>query len=238
MAIKIKRPVLKKAKEPSMKNYELIEVSRVRKAGWNYKKEDKKRAKQLAHILSRSGQVVNINVREIKDGGVEVFDGNHRIDAAILLGWTHIVAYNHGRLKLAEAQRLAIELNESGFAPDPKKLDEVIDNLKKRYKITDLKLTMPVGTLVQETRFSDDYNPEELPEPEIEGEDSRNGRFIITFADEEQRAFLRDLLCVPGTRIVYTCDSVVEGLEQQAILAEVEDDGDPDYFADIMGSPF
>ena len=70
-------------KNKTLKDYgfELMEVSKLIKADWNYKTDDEKKLKDLQENFKRNGQVENIIVRELSKGKYEVVNGNHRLDA-------------------------------------------------------------------------------------------------------------------------------------------------------------
>lgn len=106
------------------RQFELVRVSKLRKAPWNYKEEDEELSEKLLNAIKRSGQTVNIIVREIKDGNYEVVDGNHRVDVFQKLDLDEVYAVNLGRVSVAEAKRQAVEVNETKFTINPKDASE------------------------------------------------------------------------------------------------------------------
>lgn len=124
-------------------NFIEIEISRLVKADWNYKEDDEFKKQKLIENIKRNGQLENIIIRELDTGFYEVVNGNHRVDAFIELNYTHIVAYNCGKISLAHAQRIAIETNETRFASNTEKLAKLIEEIKLEFSEDELKLTLP-----------------------------------------------------------------------------------------------
>jgi hypothetical protein len=112
-------------------------------ADWNYKTEDEALSDKLVANIRRNGQLENIIVRELSTGNYEVVNGNHRLKAFQRLGYSDVLVYNCGNLTLAEAQRLAIETNETRFASDQYKLAERMAELSERFGAEDLALSTP-----------------------------------------------------------------------------------------------
>ena len=85
------------------------------KADWNYKEEDEYTSMKLRNNIQRNGQTENTHVRLLKTGYYEVVNGNHRLDEFNKLGKKYVYAYDHGEISLLEAQRIAIETNETHY---------------------------------------------------------------------------------------------------------------------------
>jgi hypothetical protein len=96
-----------------------IPIAQLRPAPWNYKVDDDFLAKRLEANIRRNGQVENLIVRELGDGTFEVVNGNHRLVTFRALGMAEAMCYNVGTVAVRDAQRLAIETNETKFASDP-----------------------------------------------------------------------------------------------------------------------
>ena len=92
-----------------------IQISKLVKANWNYKEENEKQTDKLLNNFKRNGQIENILIRELDTGFYEVVNGNHRLDVMKILKLKKAHAYNFGKISLAEAQRIAIETNETKF---------------------------------------------------------------------------------------------------------------------------
>lgn len=120
-----------------------IEVSKLVKADWNYKEENEQQTENLLNNFKRNGQIENILIRELDTGYFEVVNGNHRLDVMKILKMKKAHAYNCGKIGLAQAQRLAIETNETKFESDNIKMAEIISTLSKEFPITELAKTMP-----------------------------------------------------------------------------------------------
>ena len=127
----------------SLENYKLVEVSRLRKAKWNFKVEDEAQAVKLANNIRRNKQLVNIIVRELPNNNLEVVDGNHRVDTFKELGIKEVVAYNLGPVSIIEAKRLSVEINETRFAADQTRLGKLTKELVAKIGMDDLKQTLP-----------------------------------------------------------------------------------------------
>lgn len=125
-----------------------IEISRLVRADWNYKENDEVLAQKLANNIKRNGQIENIIVRELDTGYFEVVNGNHRFDVLGQLGFEKVHCYNLGKISLAQAQRIAIETNETKFKNNMQKLEDLLAEIHIEFDAADLSETMP---------FSQDY---------------------------------------------------------------------------------
>lgn len=162
-----------------MKLFDLmIDVPLVKlvKAPWNYKTDDPDMAKKLKANMYRNGQLENIVVRELPDGLYEIVNGNHRFTALIELGFESVTCANLGKISLEEAQRIAIELNETRFATNTQALSELLVGLVDSFGEKDLLFTSPFSademkTLTDPTLFMPPPDP--TPNPEFSGDGSR-----------------------------------------------------------------
>lgn len=121
-----------------------IATEKLRKAPWNYKDDDPFRAAKLAENMRKNGQVLNLVVREMPDSLYEVLDGNHRLDAVLLLGWKSCLCYNAGPLTEPQAKRLAIEVNETRFPTNIPRLSTIVQELSGIFGKEDLLSTFPL----------------------------------------------------------------------------------------------
>lgn len=144
-----------------------LPLEKLVKAGWNYKEEDPEMTAKLAANILRNGQVENLIVRELKTGFYEVVNGNHRYDVLVALGFKEALCFNLGPVTLPQAQRIAIETNETRFASDDYRLSEIIRKVAAAFEEEDYKASMP---------FSDEefdallrLKPEEAAEYESSG---------------------------------------------------------------------
>lgn len=126
------------------KNYKIFPIGILVKAEWNYKTENPERSNKLQESLKRHGQIETMHVRKLETGYYEVVNGNHRLDDLIIIGTTHVIAYDHGEISLAEAQRIAIQTNELRFDADPYKLGEILSNLSDIFGDEDLFKTIDI----------------------------------------------------------------------------------------------
>tara|TARA_R110000787_G_scaffold70574_4_gene156828 strand:- start:5031 stop:5678 length:648 start_codon:yes stop_codon:yes gene_type:complete len=125
------------------KGFTDLDVSKLVKADWNYKEENEAQTENLLNNFKRNGQIENIIIRELDTGFYEVVNGNHRVDVMKILKIKKVHAYNCGKISLPEAQRLAIETNETKFDSDSLKLADLINTLAKEFPIEELSKTMP-----------------------------------------------------------------------------------------------
>lgn len=124
------------------KGFMEISVKKLKPAEWNYKKDDDEKALKLLSNIKRNGQLENIIVRDIGRGKFEVVNGNHRLPVFKELGIDPMV-FNLGKITQAEAERIAIETNETRFETDHIALAERIAGLMDEWSIEDLAATMP-----------------------------------------------------------------------------------------------
>jgi hypothetical protein len=125
------------------KGFTDIEVSKLVKAVWNYKEEDEKQTQKLIENFKRNGQVENIQIRELDNGSYEVVNGNHRLDVMNELKMKKCHVFNYGKITLAEAQRIAIETNETRFQTNAFKLGELIKDMSETFSLDEMAKTMP-----------------------------------------------------------------------------------------------
>lgn len=121
----------------------VVSVAKLVKAPWNYKTDDTVMLAKLVANLRRNGQLELVKVRDLPDGSLEVVDGNHRVDAFNILGWTSVLAYRLGEVTVEDAQRIALELNETRFRSDHLRIAEIVGSLSAKYPMDDLESTLP-----------------------------------------------------------------------------------------------
>lgn len=125
------------------KNYKIFPAELLLEAPWNYKKDDDFKSEKLRNNIKRNGQIENIHVRELDTGYYEVVNGNHRLKDMRLLGKEFVFCYDHGKIMLDEAKRIAVETNETRFDTDDVKLAALLEELKNAFDDDDLDLTLP-----------------------------------------------------------------------------------------------
>ncbi len=111
-----------------------IPIDALVKASWNYKADDDDMAAKLLENIRRNGQIQNLIVRALSPAERagyttavrEVVNGNHRLEAFRALGLKDAVCYDLGLVSAADAKRIAIETNETYFAPDHVKLADLL----------------------------------------------------------------------------------------------------------------
>lgn len=122
--------------------FEDIEIKKLVKANWNYKKEDENLFAKLLHQMKNNGQIENIIIRKLSPDKYEVINGNHRLDVMRILKYEKCHVYNYGDITLSQAKRIAIETNETYFDSDKRKKSEIICQLTKEFEINDMIKTM------------------------------------------------------------------------------------------------
>jgi ParB-like chromosome segregation protein Spo0J len=129
-------------RSPSSGKFLPIPVESLKRAPWNYKQENKALTKKLVANIKRNGQLENLVVREL-DGEYEVVNGNHRLDAYKELGVVEAMCLNLGDVPVEAAMRVAIELNETRFPTNDRKLALLVAAILKQVDKTDALSTLP-----------------------------------------------------------------------------------------------
>lgn len=120
-----------------------LQVQSLVKANWNYKTDSEEVKEKLRENIKRNGLIENLIVRELDTGFFEVVNGNHRFDVIKELGSESVMCFNLGVVSQAQAMRIAIETNETKFAPDNLKLAESLKEIGLEFSLDDLEKTMP-----------------------------------------------------------------------------------------------
>lgn len=120
-----------------------LPIAALRKAPWNYKTDDANLLGKLVENIRRNRIVQNLVVRPISAKEFEVVNGNHRLDALIVLGMEKVMCCVVPINDISEAKRLAIELNQTSFAADPIRLGEAVAELMKVQSADELAKSMP-----------------------------------------------------------------------------------------------
>tara|TARA_R100001244_G_scaffold132321_1_gene108197 strand:+ start:8049 stop:8720 length:672 start_codon:yes stop_codon:yes gene_type:complete len=159
-----------------------IELSKLIKADWNYKEEEEDKSQKLTENFKRNGQIENILIRELDTGFFEVVNGNHRLDVMNKLKLKKAHAYNLGTISLAQAQRIAIETNETKFSVDNVVLGGIIKEMLSEFNIEELSKTMAYSEneLENLSKLSDfDWEAFESDEEGISLDAEQNDAFVF-----------------------------------------------------------
>jgi hypothetical protein len=124
-------------------NFKLVPVDLLVKAPWNYKEEREDISLKLRENMKRIGQVQNLMVRLLPTRYFEILNGNHRIDEMIALGFRFAFVYDFGGISQHEAERIAVETNETNFPTDQLRLAEIVRDLRQEFPLEDLQMTLP-----------------------------------------------------------------------------------------------
>lgn len=171
-------------------------IEKLVKADWNYKDDDPDKAAKLAANIKRNGQVENLMIRELPTGFYEVLNGNHRLDVFTELEMDTAICFNFGKISLAHAQRLAIELNETRFPSNNLRLGQLIKEMGvgagAEFSLEEMAETMPftgdeLRSLVDLVDFDwSRYDKDKEPDPpppgpgdEMEGASSMKIRVVV-----------------------------------------------------------
>lgn len=147
-----------------MKGFMEIDISRLRKADWNYKKDNPEILKKLIENIRKNGQIENIIVRELEKEIYEVVNGNHRVDALLSVGIEKVYCFNLGEISLEQAKRIAIETNETRFETDAFIISDIMKELSESFGISEIELTMPftddeINNMIKITDFVIEEEP-------------------------------------------------------------------------------
>ncbi|MCL5992355.1 MAG: ParB N-terminal domain-containing protein [Bacteroidetes bacterium] len=174
----------------NFKNYKIFPIELLVPANWNYKTDDAFMAQQLLNNIKRNGQIVTCQLRLLDTGYYEVVDGNHRLVAFYKLGKKFVIAYDHGKISLDEARRIAVETNETNFDADVEKLSKLLQEIKIVFPEDDLMSTMPFS----EEEFGDLLDAAlDDTNPELEDIDEDNFETEIPEVPKTQRGDLYEL---------------------------------------------
>lgn len=149
-----------------------IPIEKLVKANWNYKNDDVELKEKLKANIKRNGQIENLIVRELETGFFEIVNGNHRYDALFELKTKSVMCYNLGSISLQQAQRIAIETNETRFTSDTDKLSALLNEINIEFEYEDLLSTLP-------------YDADEFKEL-LEGGSDIDLNFVATEDDFEE----------------------------------------------------
>lgn len=127
----------------------VVPVALLMKAPWNYKKGDEMMEAALAANIAHSGQIINCCIRRLRDGTYEICDGNHRRDVFTLNEQENAFCVdlrkrtNGNPISVAEAKRIAGEVNETRFDTDPLLFGQLILDIRKVFPLEVLAQTFP-----------------------------------------------------------------------------------------------
>lgn len=162
---------------------EEIEISRLNKAPWNYKRDDSEMAEKLTENIRRNGILQPSVVYRNELDDLVILDGNHRLDSYRRLELDKVPCLNLGELSDAEAKRIAIELNETKFDNDPVQMSELIMELSAEFGVDDLTMTLPYSDEdIEELQSWRDTDWNEL-ERELQDEDMEEEETV--YVEEE-----------------------------------------------------
>lgn len=205
----------------SAKNWKATPVKALRLADWNYKVEDEEMTEKLIANLKRNGQVESILVRDLPDKTFEVVNGNHRLVAFQRLGVKDVMCFHLGDYDVKDAQRLAIEVNETGFDASYPALAKLISDIAGGADassdiIADLEETMPFhhDQLTDFIKLADVNWDTQFAAPEGDGSQLRKTPPVQV--TEEQRVIFNQAC----SKVRENSDEVSEGRCLELICAD------------------
>lgn len=111
---------------------EIIKIGNLIKADWNYKSEGTQdMIEKLARSIEEDKSAGIPAVRELngtRAGKYEIIDGNHRLDALLLLGWKEVQCENFGKISKAKAILISKRRNTQWFKDNLLKSAELFTN--------------------------------------------------------------------------------------------------------------
>jgi len=134
----------------ALKDFVEIEVSKLMKAPWNYKRDDdeeeiEKRKQALLNNFKENGQLENLIVRKMDGGKYEVVNGNHRLDVVNQLKFDSVICYDLGKVSEARARFIAAQTNETKFPRDEVKFSQLLNYITKEIPLDDVLKNMPMS---------------------------------------------------------------------------------------------
>lgn len=175
-----------------MERFADVELSKLKKAPWNYKIQDEDLKEKLMQNLTRNGVLENIVIRDLGDGTFEVVNGNHRLDVLLELKHEKVICCNLGKISEAEAKRIAVELNETHFDNDQVELSKVIDHIAQEFGVDDIVRTLPFTDLeIENMRDSLRFDWTENKDPGKKGKGKNTESILCT---KEQLAIIKQAI--------------------------------------------
>jgi hypothetical protein len=125
----------------------MLDVKLIDEAPWNYKTNDDTMQAKLRANIARNGQLENLIVRPMKGGRFESVNGNHRLREFLANGTAQVMVYDLGEISQVEAERIAIETNETRFGVNELRLGEALKRIGNIASFADLEATMPFSAI-------------------------------------------------------------------------------------------
>lgn len=142
-----------------------------------------------------------------------VIDGHLRLKAAHKLGMQAVPVTTADDLTDAQVKAFRILANKSvawaEWDNDLLKLEmEELQGLAFDLSKTGFEISEISNLLGADFPFGDESKPDQLPPPDLAGDDNRTGRFIITFSNEDQKRELASRLGIDGEKVVYSFEEI------------------------------
>lgn len=125
------------------KGYGALPIKNLLYADWNYKTDDDEILAKLTKNIKKNDLIENLIVRELDNGKFEVVNGNHRLKVMHILKKSEAMCFNLGKITRSEAQRIAVETNETRFASDDTRLASLLKEISADFDVSDLLTTVP-----------------------------------------------------------------------------------------------
>lgn len=228
------KTVKKSLIEEQFDRFQLIPIEKLVPADWNYKEDDEHNAAVLENAIKKRGQILNSVVRELETGYYEVADGNHRLVVMKRLGMKHMVCYNAGKISVEEAQRIAVELNETRFPSNDALLGRIFRGWDGVYDRKDILDTMPLSEKdYDHLKAISEYEPATYEAQEVgedDEDDSSEYKVLRVVVDAElhkqwkslEKKFSTDKLPEGKVALIMFDIFMRAGLNSKALMKELE----------------
>lgn len=122
-----------------------LNPNRIELPSFNFKKNDPEKLARLKIVIKNRGQVIPIQIYELENGTYQLISGSKILQCLIELEVDKVTCYNHGKISLNEAKRIALETDLQNYETDHVGLAEMIEDLVMHYQVYDLSLTIPLS---------------------------------------------------------------------------------------------
>jgi hypothetical protein len=136
-----------------------------------------------------------------------LIDGHARRDWAIEHGKDMPVLV--GRWSENDEKKILATLDPlAGMA---ERMDDVYQDLVQGIETDDSVMDQWFDGLFGESGFNESFKPDKVPEPDIVGDDTRTGRFILIYENESQKELWCKSLGIAGNKVVYSIKDLNHG---------------------------
>jgi hypothetical protein len=188
---------------------EIVEIEKVVEHPRNPNKHPDRQIALLSKIISKQGWRNPITVSTLSG---YIIRGHARLLAAKVLGVTKVpIDFQHYGSEAEEfadmvADNRIQELSDLAL-PETKSLIEELERAGMDMDLTGYDKES-LQTLKQAFIPSESMTPTGLPDPDVTGFDPSQGRFILIYTNEEEKAFWMKKLGMDGRKIIWTVSEI------------------------------